>query len=145
MKNVKRTRNLQRIPIKVDKEIKIHNLYLKNLRDNLRGVIVKAVHDKLRLLRRKRRDYEESNKLNFSILNEDPHYGELSKTLQQLELFLKESICICFGCGCKDRDMLYIPSHNAWYCVECYDKNLIAPLPLTDVAIELRRKLNFEL
>ena len=38
---------------------------------------------------------------------------------------LRRSICKCPLCTNSDKDMVYIPEHKSWYCIECQDQNLI--------------------
>ena len=38
---------------------------------------------------------------------------------------LNRSICVCSLCTKDDRDMVYIKSHDEWYCTKCQDKNYI--------------------
>ena len=38
---------------------------------------------------------------------------------------LNNSICVCPICTNSDRDMVYIPDHKTWYCIECQEKGLI--------------------
>jgi len=51
------------------------------------------------------------------------HY--LEGTKHKLHSLKRRSICECPICTKQDRDMVYIESHDVWYCVECYEKNLI--------------------
>ena len=36
-----------------------------------------------------------------------------------------DSICVCPLCTSEDKDMVYIPENETWYCIECQEKGLI--------------------
>jgi hypothetical protein len=38
---------------------------------------------------------------------------------------ISKSICSCPLCTNTNRDMIYIPDHETWYCIECQEKGLI--------------------
>ena len=54
-------------------------------------------------------------------------YLILLKKGTKLELFtlLNNSICVCPLYTSDDKDMVYIPDHETWYCIECQEKGLI--------------------
>jgi len=49
----------------------------------------------------------------------------LEGTKYQLRRALRKSICVCPLCTQSDKDMVYIPDHDTWYCIECQEKDLI--------------------
>ena len=49
----------------------------------------------------------------------------LEGTKHSLSRALNKSICVCPICTNSDRDMVYIPDHETWYCIECQEKGLI--------------------
>jgi hypothetical protein len=54
---------------------------------------------------------------------ENPSYAYfLEGTRQELLHSLSDSICVCSICQKDDRDMVYIKSHDTWYCTKCQDK-----------------------
>ena len=48
-------------------------------------------------------------------------YRELQQMESELTDVMNRSICKCYTCGKADRDMVYNPTYDAWYCVECYN------------------------
>lgn len=38
---------------------------------------------------------------------------------------MRNSICVCLLCSNEDKDMVFIPDHETWYCIECQEKGLI--------------------
>lgn len=51
------------------------------------------------------------------------HY--LEGTIHKLLSLKSRSICECPICTKQDRNMIYIESHDVWYCVECHENKLI--------------------
>ncbi|MFX1274997.1 MAG: hypothetical protein ACFFBP_19475 [Promethearchaeota archaeon] len=49
----------------------------------------------------------------------------LQRTKQKLSDLLDDSICVCPLCTNSDKDMVYIPEHKSWYCIECQDQERI--------------------
>ncbi len=108
--------------LKHEKKIIIRNEGLKKLRNNLRQIIIRAVYDEIQILQ------------NFDNLYEDwlsltPEEQKESAILQgkitNLFSLLSKSICVCHLCTQSDKDMVFIPLYETWYCVECQEKDLI--------------------
>jgi len=49
----------------------------------------------------------------------------LQGSKQDLFKLLRDSICECPICTHHDKDMVYIPFHKMWFCVECQEKDRI--------------------
>jgi len=49
----------------------------------------------------------------------------LEGTKHSLSRALNKSICVCPLCTSEDKDMVYIPENETWYCIECQEKGLI--------------------
>ncbi|MFX1476751.1 MAG: hypothetical protein ACFFCI_01340 [Promethearchaeota archaeon] len=56
---------------------------------------------------------------------EQKEVAYLQGTKNQLFRQLNNSICRCPLCTNEDRDMVFIPEHEMWYCTDCQDKGLI--------------------
>ncbi len=108
--------------MKDERRIIIHNERLKKIRNNLREIIIKAVYDEIHIL-------STYSSLYGAILELTPEERKevyfLEGTKHQLRSALRKSICVCPLCTHSDRDMVYIPLHETWYCIECQEKDLI--------------------
>jgi len=56
---------------------------------------------------------------------EQKEVAYLQGTKHELFKLLRKSICKCPLCTNEDRDIVYFPDHETWYCVECQEKGLI--------------------
>ncbi len=94
----------------------------RKIRFNLRRIIIDSVYDEIEILRNYLKLYR-------AILESTPKEQKevffLQGTKQELIRALNRSICVCSICTKDDRDMVYIKSHNEWYCTKCQDKNYI--------------------
>jgi len=52
-------------------------------------------------------------------------YYTINKLLLATISSLNRSIWVYYICTKNDRDMVYIKSHDEWYCTKCQDKNYI--------------------
>jgi len=108
--------------LKDEKKIIIRNEKLRKVRNSLREIIISAVYDEIEILR----NY---SNLYGAILDLTPEEQKevfyLEGTKRRLRGALNRSICVCPLCTQSDRDMVYIPLYEMWYCVECQEKDLI--------------------
>jgi len=56
---------------------------------------------------------------------EEKESAVLEGKITKLSSLLNKSICVCPLCTQNNKDMVYIPLHETWYCVECQEKDLI--------------------
>lgn len=49
----------------------------------------------------------------------------LEGTIHKLFSLMRKSICKCPVCMHMDRDMVFIPLHEMWFCTECQDEDRI--------------------
>ena len=108
--------------LKHEKKVIIRNERLKKLRNNLRQIIILAVYDEIEILRNFDSLYEGWLEL---TQEEQKEVAYLQGTKHELLSLLNNSICVCPLCTKEDKDIVYIPDHKTWYCIECQDKGLI--------------------
>ena len=101
------------------REIIIKNPILRKVRNNFREVIFKACSA------RQKKIHEKKQELGLNISSyEDDEYGRLSSELSRqwwaIERPLRTSILYCPVCGQIDKDMVFNPIREKWYCTECY-------------------------
>ena len=101
--------------------INIRNPRLRQIRNNLRTVILKAnwsiqheLLDKIAELKSIEGYYEN---LPPNFLDEVTHLKDKGK---KIERALRASILLCPVCFQTDKDMTYNPVRKTWYCTECY-------------------------
>jgi len=108
--------------LKDEKKIIIRNEKLRKVRNNLREIIIRAVYDEMQIL-------QNFGNLYRDVLSLKPEEQKESAILQgritKLSSLLSKSICVCPLCTQSDKDMVYIPIHEMWFCVECQEKDLI--------------------
>ncbi len=108
--------------MKDERRVIIRNEQLKKIRNNLREIIIRAVYDEINIL-------STFSSLYGAILDLTPEERKevfyLEGTKHSLRSALSKSICVCPLCTHSDRDMVYIPLHETWYCIECQEKDLI--------------------
>lgn len=107
--------------MKKQKRITIKHPLLRNLRNNLRKIIIQAVInrkkellDKRRLLWKGKEITPESRKKLRILL----------KQIDELRRNLQDSICRCTACARSDTDMSFHTRWEAWYCPDCYDASI---------------------
>ncbi len=95
---------------------------MRRIRYNLREIIIRAVYDEIERL-------SSISDLYGPILDltpaEEKEVYFLEGTKHNLSSALNNSICVCPLCTRADKDMIYIPKHETWYCIECQEKGLI--------------------
>lgn len=101
---------------------------LKKIRDNFRALWIEWAHQVWFQLN------EEYKKIHYDKNKKPRHpdsYSSQEKDLvkkvkskmREIDNFGDNSICKCSVCGKGDRDMIYNPVDNSWYCTECYQEN----------------------
>jgi len=96
----------------------IKNPRLREVRNNLRLILLSAVTDRLTNLLDERQKLKIGKDGSPSELSQ---YRDLQKQESQLSMSADKSICKCVACGKADRDMVYNKPYRAWYCTECYN------------------------
>ena len=108
--------------LKHEKRVIIQNERLRNLRNNLRQILILAVYDEIGILDNFDSLYEAWLDL---TPEEEKEVAYLQGTKHELFGLLRKSICKCPLCTSDDKDIVYIPDHETWYCIECQEKGLI--------------------
>ena len=102
-------------------KIIIRNELLKNLRDNLRKVIINALNHQISNIDEKYEDL-------FDVVAETgdipDELADLEEKKQLLNRSFNESICICNICQKMDKDMVYATRPAEWFCIDCYENKL---------------------
>ncbi|MEE9378508.1 MAG: hypothetical protein V3V33_10790 [Candidatus Lokiarchaeia archaeon] len=108
--------------MKHERRIIIRNKQLRNIRNNLREIIIRSIYDEIEIL-------STYSSLYGAILDLTPEEQKevfyLEGTKHELRKTLHKSVCVCPLCSQSDKDMVFIPLHETWYCVECQEKDLI--------------------
>ena len=107
--------------LKHKKSIIIRNEQLRKIRNNLREFWIRLVYDEIEILRNFDSLYNWSN----LTLEEEDESCNLQAKITNLFGLISKSICSCSICTNTDRDMVYIPDHETWYCIECQKQDLI--------------------
>lgn len=105
--------------------IRIKNLQLRKIRNNLRLVLISATHpawDKIHEEQEKLLIDREGNVRSLSY-SEKIQFAKLQKEKQKIKELVDRSICKCPVCQRADQDMTFNPVNNIWFCVQCYQKN----------------------
>jgi hypothetical protein len=107
-----------------EKKVIITNPKLINLRNFLRRILINKIHSEIRKLSKKftRKYIDETEPVEYEGEGID-----IQNKKRELDKLRKRSICQC-TCGSAKDDMVYYPPYNAWYCVDCYEKNRMIPL-----------------
>jgi hypothetical protein len=108
--------------MKEEKKVIIRNKQLKQIRNNLREILIRSVYNEIEILNVFCNLYEPPLELS---LEEQKEVYFLEGTKHTLREALIKSICVCPLCTHSDKDMVYIPDHDTWYCIECQEKDLI--------------------
>ena len=92
---------------------------LRKVRNNFREVIFRACSDRLHEIHEQKQELG----LNRSSYG-DEEYGRLSSELSHqwwaIERPRRASILSCPVCGQIDKDMIFNPILEKWYCTDCY-------------------------
>ena len=108
--------------LKHEKKIVIWNEKLRRVRNSFRDIFVLALFDEIEILQNFDNLYEDWSNL---TPEEEKESAILQAKITNLFSLLSKSICSCPLCTNSDNDMVYIPDHGIWYCVECQEKRLI--------------------
>lgn len=115
--------------MKKKKRISIKNPKLRNLRNNLRKVLLLAVEDDIKLNIDLRKSLLEESKVFVEPSEQYTFIKDDSSTLiaksHELYRLERSSICKCPICSRIDQDMIFIPDENLWFCTECYDNGAL--------------------
>ena len=104
------------------KRIVIKTPFLRELRQNLRSLIISAVHSEVRMLDLFLEMYD--NKPYSQLTREEKNdRSKFYKLRWSLTDSLHSSICECNTCTRSDRDMVYVEEVKGWCCTECYDND----------------------
>lgn len=109
--------------IKTVRIITIRHPNLRNLRYNLRRIIKTAVNEQIEAIRALKRGLIFSKKPNTDEEEQEMKY--LKAKSDALYYYLKRSICECKSCHKSNMDMVYLPGHHAWYCLDCLENDQI--------------------
>jgi hypothetical protein len=110
--------------MKKDKTIRIKDPKLRKIRNYLRIIIKKSVHDKQMEILDCIERFMHIMKYNNGkepTTEEDEEAQKLSIERKKLENDLNRSIIYCQNCKSWDKDMRYFPNWAEWVCVDCYD------------------------
>jgi hypothetical protein len=110
--------------MKKERTIEISNPYLKNLRENLRKILIRTIRREVKRLKQIERTLEDKYDDPFEI----DEYWENRGKMQELDFLRRNSIAYCELCSSSKNDMVYIPENKAWYCTECQKKGVIVRL-----------------
>jgi len=104
------------------KRIVIKTPFLRDLRRNLRSLIISAVHSEVKMLDQFLKMYENKS---YSQLTQDEREDREKFYEMKWSLIdsLCSSICECNTCTRSDRDMVYVEDVKGWCCTECYDND----------------------
>lgn len=114
--------------MKDKRKISVQNSNLRRFRNNLRNIIIEANGVILLKIRGEREEItakgDGSNIYVGSLTPKDlKKFRKLQNTHEELGEIVRRSICLCHACNKSDRDMIFNKPYDAWYCVECYDRN----------------------
>ena len=108
--------------LKQEKKIIIQNEKLRKVRNSFRDIFILALFDEIEILQNFDNLYEDWSNL---TPEEEKESAILQAKITNLFSLLSKSICSCPLCTNSDKDMVYVPDHEIWYCVECQEKDLI--------------------
>jgi len=84
--------------------------------------LIRVVYDEIEILRNFASLYDDWSNITREEENE---FSQLQATKINLFHLISKSICSCPLCSNTDRDMVFIPDHETWYCIECQEQGLI--------------------
>ncbi len=108
--------------LKNEKKIIIRTERLRKVRNNLRQIFILSVYDEIEILRNYDSLY--GGFLDLSP-DEQKEVAYLQRSKNEFSKLLNNSICVYPLCSKTDKDMVFIPQDETWYCVECQEKDLI--------------------
>ena len=108
--------------MKDERKIVIKTERLKKIRNNLRKILIRAVWDEIEILRNYASLYPPPLDL---PPEEEVELYYLQGTKHKLFSLMSRSICECARCLNQEDDMIYIETHDEWYCTECHENDRI--------------------
>ncbi len=102
--------------LKRQKVIKIKNSKLREIRLNLRKILMNYFYD------------QESMLQALWLGAKGDEEISLLRKLEDFRQNYHDSILVCGICSKLDGDRVFIPSHKCWYCTDCLKKSLIPSL-----------------
>ncbi|MHA2394699.1 MAG: hypothetical protein ACXAEX_22445 [Promethearchaeota archaeon] len=114
--------------MKKKKTISIKNPRLREIRNNLRALLIEwKIHQWNQLNDEYTRiHYDQDGRVRHSkeyTLEEREIVRVIQKKMKRLNDIVTGSICKCSVCGASDKDMTYNPVTKEWFCVDCYKLN----------------------
>lgn len=104
--------------------IAIRDPKLRKIRANLRLLLLKCksvqwnqFHDEYEELR-----FDKNHHPLDLTRDEKKKVGILQQKMRVLDEASEKSICKCRKCLVTDKDMVYSPVYQGWFCVECYNE-----------------------
>lgn len=111
--------------MKKHKKIIIKNPKLKNLRNNLRKIILESYQNEILKINNEKKEINKKIRERGKISEEDrSKKRELENFKQPLANAFNKSICICYICQKIDKDMVYAMRPGEWFCINCYENKL---------------------
>ena len=108
--------------MKKKKAIIIKNPLLQTLRNNLREIILDAFYRELHKLSVKERSIWEGKSVNELSKVENDEFHDLIDRQNKLREAKNRSICECPVWSQTNKDMIYNPKTQYWYCLDCYNE-----------------------
>ena len=102
--------------LKRQKVIKIKDSRLREIRLNLRKVLMNAYYDQEAVLKA------------IWLGSKGDEQLSLLRNLEAFQQHYQDSILVCSVCSKLDGDRVYIPRHKCWYCTDCLKKGFIPSL-----------------
>ncbi|MFX1298508.1 MAG: DUF2695 domain-containing protein [Promethearchaeota archaeon] len=107
--------------MKKHRRIIIRNELLRNVRNNLRTIILKALNHQLSIIQEKQEKFFDD----VAELGDIPdELAILEEQKQSLNRAFNKSICICSVCQKLDKDMVYTTKAEEWFCIDCYENKI---------------------
>ena len=107
--------------MKEKRTIIIRNALLRELRNNLRKIILKAVGEvHLRYIKSKGKILRDIEDKLYYRPKEKLEKNKASILEKALRNDMEKSICYCDICKSSEKDMTYNPHTKGWFCIDCY-------------------------
>jgi len=107
--------------MKKKRVIKLKDPKLRNIRKNLRELLLKVFSEKLSEILEKQKEIRRNPDLTYDQKVEGQR--ELESIIQDLTLDMRKAPLSCSTCSRIDIDLVYNPVFETWYCEECYEFN----------------------
>ncbi|MFW9877286.1 MAG: hypothetical protein ACFFG0_29700, partial [Candidatus Thorarchaeota archaeon] len=106
------------------------------IRNAMRKILLLSIEDRLKELRNISKIYRYKKKKTKSQKKREYNINYEKGTLNRI---YGSGICYCSLCRSSEKDMLYFPLEDSWYCKECTMKNSY----ILENGFKLRRKSNY--